>query len=167
MTPPFRLEPLNENHNRSTFSCGQEPLDRYLKTQASQDLRRRMATCFLAVELESGLVAAYYTLASAGIPLTDLPADLVKKLPRYPSIPAVRIGRLAVDLRFQRRGLGAALIADALQRVIAAPPASYALLVDAKDDSAVTFYRHFGFIPLVSQPRTLFLPVATAINTLI
>jgi ribosomal protein S18 acetylase RimI-like enzyme len=166
MTPPFRVEPLSETHNRSAFSCGQEPLDRYLKTQASQDLRRRMATCFLAIESATGEVAAYYTLAAAGIPLTDLPAEIVKKLPRYPSIPAVRIGRLAVDLRFQGRGLGSAMLADALQRVLAAPPAAFALLVDAKDDTAVNFYRRFGFIPLASQPRTLFLPVATALNTL-
>ncbi len=166
MTPPFRVEPLSETHNRSAFSCGQEPLDRYFKTQASQDLRRRMATCFVAIEAATGEVVAYYTLAAAGIPLTDLPAEIVKKLPRYPSIPAVRIGRLAVDMRFQGRGLGSAMLADALQRVLAAPPAAFALLVDAKDDTAVAFYRRFGFIPLASQPRTLFLPVATALNTL-
>lgn len=162
MRSPFRIDPLADAHDRSAFSCGQPALDRYFQAQATQDIRRRVANCFVAVEISTGLVAAFYTLASAGIPITDLPADLTKKLPRYPSIPAVRIGRLAVDLKFQGRGLGGALLADALDRVIASPPAAFALLVDAKDDRAVAFYRHHGFIALNLQPRALFLPIATA-----
>lgn len=167
MNSPFRLEALGDAHERASFSCGQEPLDRYFETQATQDIRRRVASCFVAVEEETGRVAAYYTLAAAGIPLTDLPPELVKKLPRYPSIPAVRVGRLAVDTRFQGRGLGAGLLADALRRVMASPPAAYALLVDAKDDQAVAFYQHHGFIALAGQPRTLFLAVSTAEKTLL
>ena len=161
MSPPlFRMEASSEAAGRSAFSCGQEALDRYFQTQVTQDIRRRVASCFVAVETASGIVAAYYTLASAGIPITELPAGIAKKLPRYPSIPAVRAGRLAVDVRFQGRGLGAALLADALARVMASGPAAYALLVDAKDESAAAFYRHHGFRPLLSHPRTLFLPVA-------
>lgn len=167
MNSPFRLEPLGDAHERASFSCGQEPLDRYFQTQATQDIRRRVATCFVAVEEVSGRVAGYYTLAAAGIPLTDLPSELVKKLPRYPSIPAVRVGRLAVDTRFQGRGMGAALLADALRRVMTSPPVAYALLVDAKDDRAVAFYQHLGFIAFASQPMTLFLPVSTAEKTLL
>lgn len=167
MSSPFRVEQLGDTHDRTAFSCGQEPLDRYFQTQLTQDIRRRVASCFVAVEQSTELVAAYYTLASAGIPLTELPADLAKKLPRYPSIPAVRIGRLAVDQRFQGRGLGGALLADALRRVMGSPPAAYALIVDAKDDKAVAFYRHHGFIAFASQPRALFLPVATADKTLL
>jgi GNAT superfamily N-acetyltransferase len=163
---PFRLEILTDDHDRASFSCGQESLDRYFRTQVTQDRRRRVATCFVAVESDSLRVAAYYTLASAGIPLTELPSEIAKKLPRYPSIPAVRMGRLAVDRRFQRRGLGGALLADALTRVLTSPVAAYALLVDAKDEDAVAFYRHHGFIPLRSQPRALFLPVATAERSL-
>jgi len=168
MSSPFRLAPLNhEAHDRALFTCGKEPLDRYFQTQATQDIRRRVANCFVAVEGETGQVAAYCTLAAAGIPVTDLPPELVKKLPRYPSIPAVRVGRLAVDTRFQGRGLGAALLGDALRRVMASPPAAYALLVDAKDDLAVAFYRHHGFIALARQPMTLFLPVSTAEKVLL
>ncbi len=167
MSNPFRLEPLGEAHDRTEFACGQDPLDRYFQTQATQDIRRRVATCFVAVEVTTKLVAAYYTLASAGIPITELPPDLAKKLPRYPSIPAVRVGRLAVDARFQGRGLGGALLADALRRVMGSAPAVYALLVDAKDEKAAAFYRHHGFIALLSQPLTLFLPVATAEKSLL
>jgi len=166
MPSPFRLEPLGGGHGRNAFTSGVAPLDRYFQTQVTQDIRRRVATCFVAVEAATGKVAAYYTLTSAGIPISDLPPEIVKKLPRYPSIPAVRIGRLAVDTRFQGKGLGGAMLGDALQRVLSSAPATYALLVDAKDEKAVAFYQHHGFIPLASQPRTLFLPLATAAKSL-
>ncbi|MFN0167561.1 MAG: GNAT family N-acetyltransferase [Bryobacteraceae bacterium] len=169
MSPSFRLEPLSDVHDRGSFNCGQEALDRYLRTQATQDIRRRISTCFVAIEsgtgqIESGTgqLAAYYTIAAASVVTSELPLEVTKKLPRYQSLPAVRIGRLAVDLTFQGRGLGAALLADALQRVLISPPAVFTLLVDAKDDSAVAFYRRHGFIPLISRPRTLFISIATA-----
>ena len=139
MSAPFRLEALSERHDRGSFTCGQEALDRYIRTQATQDIRRRIATCFVAVESATGELAAYYTIAAASIPTTELPADITKRLPRYPTLPAVRIGRLAVDLRFRGRGLGGALLADAVRRVLLAPPAVFAIVVDAKDDQAVAF----------------------------
>ena len=162
----FHIEPLGRQHDRSTFSCGEDALSQYFQTRASQDIRRRVANCFVAVESATGKVAAYYTLASASIPTPDLPQDLARRLPRYPTIPAVLIGRLAVDTMFQGRGLGAGILADACQRVMSAAPAAFALLVDAKDEDAVAFYRHHGFLPLVSAPRTLFLPIATAAKAL-
>ncbi len=162
MTAPFRLELLSGEHDRSSFACGEEALDRYLRTQATQDIRRRIATCFVGIEVATGHLAAYYTIASAGIPTTELPPDLIRHLPRYPTLPAVRIGRLAVDMKFHGRGLGGSLLADAVRRTLQAPPAVFTLLVDAKNEQAVAFYLHFGFQRLASQPRTLFLPLATA-----
>ena len=162
MNAPFRLEVLSDVHNRQACACGQEPLDRYIRMQATQDIRRRISACFVAVESATGQLAAYYTLAAGSIATPDLPVEKTKKLPRYSTLPAVRIGRLAVDLKFQGRGLGGSMLADALSRVLVSPPAVFALLVDAKDGKAVAFYRHHGFMPLLSQPRTLFLPVATA-----
>ena len=162
MTPPFRLQPLSDEHDRSSFACGDPALDRYLRTQATQDIRRRIASCFVAVEVATGHLAAYYTIASAGIPTTQLPPEMIKRLPRYPTLPAVRIGRLAVELKFHGRGLGGSLLADAVRRTLLAPPAVFTLLVDAKNDQAAAFYLHYGFLPLASQPRTLFLPLATA-----
>jgi ribosomal protein S18 acetylase RimI-like enzyme len=161
-SPPFRFETLSKDHDRVAFHCGEEALDRYLQTQATQDIRRRIANCFVAVEAATGCVAAYYTIAAASVPLVDLPPADAKRLPRYPTVPAVMIGRLAVDQRFQGRGLGAALLAEATRRTMQAPPAVFALLVDAKNDRAVAFYRRYGFRPLVSRPRSLFLPLATA-----
>lgn len=159
---PFRLAPLGAEHDRGSFHCGEEALDRYLLTQATEDIRRRIANCFIAIEARTGQVAAYYTLAAASIPFVDLPPEESKRLPRYPTLPAVRIGRLAVDRKFQGRGLGCALLADAARRSLRSPPAVYTLLVDAKNDQAVAFYRTFGFRTLASQRRRLFLPLATA-----
>jgi ribosomal protein S18 acetylase RimI-like enzyme len=162
VTHPFRVEVLSESHERAAFACGEEALDRYLRTQATQDIRRRVAACFVAIEVATGDLAAYYTIAAASIPTPQLPPEIVKRLPRYPTLPAVRIGRLAVDVKFRGRGLGAAMLADAARRASQSPPAVFALLVDAKNDDAVAFYRHYGFRALASQPRTLFLPMVTA-----
>ena len=156
---PFRLAPLDAIHDRAAFDSGSEPLNRYLREQVSQDIRRRVAACFVA--LAGGQrIAGYYTLASASLMLSDLPANLGKKLPRYPTVPAVRMGRLAVDQTFKGQGLGGALLADALDRAARSEIAAYALMVDAKDEVAAGFYRHHGFIALPDSP-TLFLPLAT------
>jgi GNAT superfamily N-acetyltransferase len=157
----FRLAPLDQAHERASFRCGSEPLDAYFQRQVTQDIRRNVTACFVALTRQQR-IAGYYTLASASMLLADLPATFGRKLPRYPSVPAVRMGRLAVDQTFQGGGLGAALLADALARAARSEIAAYALLVDAKDESAAAFYRHHGFITLVDAPLALFLPLATA-----
>lgn len=168
MTPaPFRFEPLGDEHDRSTFRCGEEALDVYFQARASQDIRRRIANCFVVVEVMTGKVAAYYTLSAASIPLVDLPAEETKRLPRYPTLPAVRIGRLAVHEKYQGRGLGAAMLMNAVHRTLQDAAAAFTLLVDAKNDKAVAFYEHHGFKTLTCQPRTLFLPLATAQKALL
>ena len=162
MNSPFRLEPLAGDHDRTLFDCGEEVLNRYFQTQVTQDIRRRVTSCFVAIANDNGQVAAYYTLAAASIPLSDLPKSDTKRLPRYPTLPAVRIGRLAVDRRFQGQGLGGALLTDAAVRSLQTSVAVFTLLVDAKNDQAVAFYQRYGFRTLASAPRTLFLPLATA-----
>ncbi len=155
MTAPFRLEVLGSGHDRNSFSCGVEVLDQYLARQASQDIRRRVSACYVAVEIRSGKIAGYYTLAAGGVPLTDLPEALSKKLPRYPSVPVARIGRLAVDQAFHGKKLGGALLADAALRATRSEVAVFALVVDAKDDTAEAFYRHHGFEVFGSQTKQL------------
>lgn len=157
---PFRLAPLDAAHDRSTFDSGSAALDRDLREQVTQDVRRRVTACFVALA-NGQRIAGYYTLASASLLLTDLPAASGKKLPRYPTVPAVRMGRLAVDQTFKGQGLGGALLADALARAARSEIAAYALMVDAKDDTAAAFYRHHGFIALPDTPLALFLPLAT------
>ncbi len=93
----FRVIPLNKAHDRSTFNSGSEPLDCYFRERVTQDIRRRVTACFVAISCD-GRIAGYYTLASASVFLGDLPEKLTKKLPRYPSVPVVRMGRLAVGV---------------------------------------------------------------------
>ena len=158
---PFLVVPLEAGHDRAAFACGSGPLDRYLKQQVTQDIRRRVAACFVALAADQR-IAGYYTLASASLLLAELPEDIGKKLPRYPTVPAVRMGRLAVDQGFKKQGLGGALLADALHRAARSEVAAFALMVDAKDDDAAAFYRHHGFITLPDSRLTLFLPLSTA-----
>lgn len=158
---PFRIARLDpSSHDRTAFDSSSEPLDRYLREQVTQDIRRRVAACFVALADEQRIVG-YYTLSSTSIALGELPARVGKKLPRYPAVPAVRMGRLAVARAFKGRGLGGALLADALNRAIRSEIAAFALVVDAKDEAAAAFYDHHGFVALPDSPQTLFLPLAT------
>ena len=157
---PFQLAPLGAAHDRAAFRSDSEPLNHYLREQVTQDIRRRVAACFVALA-DGQRVAGYYTLASASLLLADLPASTGKMLPRYPTVPAVRMGRLAVDQAFKGQGLGGALLADALDRAARSEIAAFALMVDAKDEAAAAFYQYHGFIALPDSPHTLFLPLAT------
>jgi GNAT superfamily N-acetyltransferase len=166
VTASFVIAPLSPNHDRLAFSCGVDPLDRYLQTQATQDIRRRIANCFVATSANSNIIAGYYTFSAASVPMLDLPSETAKRLPRYPVVPAALIGRLAIDRQYRGRGLGAALLIDAIARAARADTAIFAALVDAKDDAAAAFYRHHGFQPFAARPRTLFLPIGTALKLL-
>ena len=161
MTGPLTIEPLGVHHDRAAFSCGVAPLDRYLQAQATQDIRRRVAACYVTVEPSSGKIAGYYTLAAGGVALNELPEALAKRLPRYPSVPVARLGRLAVDQAYRGRKLGAALLWDAGMRSLRSELVAFALVMDAKDDQAEAFYQHHGFVPFGSQARQLVLPLAT------
>lgn len=158
--PPSRVVAFDAAYDRSTFDSGSPPLDRYLREQVTQDIRRRVAACFVALTDEQR-IAGYYTLATASVPLADLPGDITRRLPRYAAVPAIRMGRLAVDRAFKGQGLGGALLVNALRRAAGSEIAAFALIVDAKDDQAAAFYRHYGFIELADSPRRLFLPLAT------
>lgn len=163
---PFFIEPLAAAHDRSRFVSGSNALDRYLREQASQDMRRRIATCFVALSTESAEVVGFYTLAATSVPLDALAPEVSRKLPRYPVVPAALLGRLAIAQNQQGRGLGAALLADALLRAARAELAAFALIVDAKDEAAQRFYEHFGFALLPGEVRRLMLPMSTALRLL-
>jgi GNAT superfamily N-acetyltransferase len=155
----LRVEPLASGHDRSGFESGVEPLDRYFRTQAGQDARKNMAAPFVLL-LPGGTIAGYYTLASTSLQLGELPAQTVRKLPRYPLVPATLLGRLAVDRRQQGKGYGRFLLADALYRAAQSEIASFAVIVDAKDDSARRFHERESFVPLPDRPMKLFRPMA-------
>ena len=160
MPGPYRIEALGPHHDRAGFSSGVAALDRYLREQVTQAVRRRVTACYMATEANTSLVAGYYTLAAAGILLGDLPEQLVKRMPRYPSVPVARLGRLAVDQSHQGRQLGAALLWDAATRAARSDVAMFALVVDAKDERAEAFYRRHGFLTFGSLARQLILPLA-------
>lgn len=158
-----RVEALGRQHDRKAFACGVEPLDRYLREQAGQDARKRVAAPFVLCEGESNVALGYYTLSALSVDVGVWPEDVARKLPRYPVVPATLLGRLAVDTRLRGKGRGEHLLMDALRRALLASRemASVAVIVDAKDDSAAAFYRRYGFIPFADEPRRLFLPTGT------
>lgn len=162
----YSIESLGKHHDRAIFSCGQEALDQYIKTQASQDAKRHYAASFVLVEKGGKKVLGYYTLSSFGINLQDLPEETVKKLPRYPIVPATLLRRLAVDDDQHGKGLGELLLMDALHRSLdqADVIGSAALVVEAMDKKAFEFYKHFEFLSFADRKDRLYLPMKTILK---
>ncbi len=156
------IEPLGKHHDRAAFDCGIAALNRYIREQAGQDSKKKIAATFILTGDAPPVIAGYYTLSSTSINIGELPETVAKKLPRYPLMPATLIGRLAVDRRNQGKGGGELLLMDALKRSLISTKqiGSVAVVVDAKDDSAKEFYTHFQFIQLVNYSHRLFLPIA-------
>lgn len=144
---------------RKAFLSNVPALDSYFRVQLSQDLKSRVTTCFVATDPQ-GMVIGFYTLAASGVSLADLPGETASKLPRYPLVPVVRMGRLAIDHRFQGQGYGGILLADAMARAAHSGVGAFAMVVDAKDRVAGAFYAHHGFIPFQGEPLTFYFPLA-------
>ena len=158
----FRVELLGPQHDRGSFSCGIEALDTYLRKQARQDVNKRVAVAFVLTP-DGRMIAGYYTLSQYSVELDAIPPETARKLPRYPVVPATLIGRLAVSTAFRSQGLGEVLLIDALKQCLRGSKqvASAAVIVDAKDDPAMAFYKKYGFLELPMIPKRLFLPMAT------
>jgi GNAT superfamily N-acetyltransferase len=154
----FRIEPLSADHDRSQFLSGSDALDRYFRERASQDIRRRIATCFAAINILDQPVVGYYTLTATSVALNALSPQIAKKLPR--------LGRLAVARDYQGQRLGGILLADALKRSARAELGVFAMMVDARDEPAQQFYEHYGFTMLPGELRRLCLPITTAAASL-
>ncbi len=155
------IEPLNPTHDRTGFQCGVEALDRYLKKQAKQDIKRRISRVFVATKPDNPkVVIGYYTLSTLSIELNQLPEKLARKLPKHP-VPAALIGRLAVSNAAQGQGVGKMLLADAIKRTLAVSDqiAIYTMVVDAVNDNARGLYQQFGFARLSNDSPRLFLPL--------
>jgi GNAT superfamily N-acetyltransferase len=166
---PFAILPLDrDHHDRAAFACGNDALDRYLRQQAGQDARRRVAAVFVMTQPGETQVLGYYTLSQASVLLDALPPEQRKRLPRYPNVPVTLMGRLAVHRPAQGTGLGALLLGDACRRTaaVADEVASAGLLVDAIDDDATRFYERFGFTAFHDSSRRLFLPMRTISDAL-
>lgn len=163
MSDGFYVTRLDDSIDREQFECGKEPLNRYFKQQATQDIRRRVAFCFVAADDEG--VIGYYTLASATVSLSALQLEVRKRLPKYGEVPCVLLGRLAVATTRQGQGYGSVLLADALHKALNADIAAHAMLTDPKDVAAEAFYAKHGFIrALESDPSRMYLSLVTATN---
>src|SRR6266851_2277132 len=163
----LRIVLLHERHDRAGFVCGVESLDRYLKTQAGQDVRRKANAVFILSELgEPARILGYYTLCAVAISQGDVPEAARKHVPRYPLVSTTLIGRLAVAKDRQGKHLGAVLLTDALQRAFesASTVGSSMVIVDVLDEPAAGFYAAHGFMQLPDSLR-LVLPMRLAGGT--
>ena len=145
------IELLDKKHNRNDFDCGKELLNNYLKTQAEQDIKRKLSACFVLADKETDCIKGYYTLSNNSIPLSCFPEPIRRKLPQsYESIPTTLLGRLAIDRKFKGKGFGKILLIDALRRSyeISKEIGSFAVVVDPIDREAELFYEKYDFIKL-------------------
>ena len=159
----YRLDLLGKHHDREEFTGGVESLDSYLKTQATQDMRRKANAVFVLVpENAPSKIAGYFTLCAYGLSPGAIPETAQKYIPRYPVVSATLIGRLAVSEHLQGQRLGSMLLAQALRKAHenASVVGSSMVVVDAMDDRAVRFYQAHGFIKLPESMR-LILPMRT------
>ncbi|WP_312283460.1 GNAT family N-acetyltransferase [Candidatus Igneacidithiobacillus taiwanensis] len=158
---PEHIHPLEKAHDRKSFDCGNDDLNRYLREQARQDAEKRVAAPFVLTQPGNAKVLGFYTLSSSIIPVIELPLEMMKQLPRYGQLPVTLLGRLAVDRSVCGQGVGEFLLVDALRRSLesAQQIAAMAVIVDAKDERAESFYRHFDFQPFQQTPLRLFLPM--------
>jgi GNAT superfamily N-acetyltransferase len=158
---PEHISPLEKTHERKSFDCGYEDLNRYLREQARRDAEKRVAAPFVLTQPGDPKVLGFYTLSSSIIPVDELPSNLMKRLPRYGQLPVTLLGRLAVDRSAGGQGVGEFLLVDALRRGLEAAQqiAAMAVIVDAKNERAESFYRHFDFQPFQKTPLRLFLPM--------
>ncbi len=153
----------SKKHDQSSFTCGVDSLDDYIKNRASQELKKLVSTPYVLTDSPERKVLGYYCLSSYSIASTELEESTTKKLPKYPLLPAIMLGRLAVASGYQGKGYGDLLVADALKRSLALSKqlASFAVVVDAIDQGVAKFYQRHGFIEFPDDPLKFYLPVVT------
>lgn len=151
----FITVPLDPTFNKKVFSCGIEALDNYLHKQANQDVKRRLAACYVWPD-DNNKVMGYYTISSDSISQEILPFEVTRRLPSsYLNLPVILIGRLARDVHYKGEGIGRTLLLDALHRCydISFQVGSMAVVVDPIDKSAVNFYQKYDFQLLPDSGR--------------
>lgn len=150
---------FNKSYDLKEFDCREPILNSYLVNYASQDIKRYLASVFLGINSATKKIIGYYTLSSNRINISDLSIEYAKKLPNYPYLPAILISRLAIDKNYQGQKLGEYLLLDALNRSFKAEIAAFAVIVEAKNQQAINFYKSYGFIQFIDSQNKLFLPM--------
>lgn len=156
----IHITSLDKHHDRLSFNCGIEQLNRYLKHHASQDVKRYLSKVYVAAVQDSPQVIGFYTLSACRIDVGELPEEISSKLPYYSYVPAILIGRLAVDQEYQNKGLGRFLLMDALYKYLNDNVGSMAVIVEAKNDIARAFYKKLGFLEFHDHTHKLFIHMA-------
>lgn len=155
--------PLSAEHRIDSFDCGKPKLTEWLKAHALGNEGRSSRTYVVLANTgpEAGDVVGYYTLATGGVARSEMPWKIRQDLPN--PVPVMMLGRLAVDERHQKKGVGPAMLREAMQRTLNISQAAgvRALMVHAIDDEAVTFYLQYGFVLFPADSRTMFLPIET------
>lgn len=160
------IQPLDSNHLRGKFDCGQADLNSYLQQTAQQHQKKQVSRSWVAVRPEAPeTILGFYTTTLAEIPPEHLNSKDAKKLPKA-NLPVVRLSRLAVDQNHQGLQIGQRLLVDAIVRTVRllGDFAVVAMIVDTKDARASSYYQHFGFIPLLDDPLKLYLPAQALID---
>lgn len=163
----LKIEPLDgRKHIRTNFFCGKDSLDSYIRKQATQDLKRRVATVFVLIDEPNFTVLAYYTLSSYTVDISVLDEDFAKNLPRYPLLPATLLGRLAVDAKQKGKRLGELMLVNALRKSlnVSSQVASLAVIAEALDENARNFYIRYGFQQFKQDPMKLYLPMKSIVE---
>lgn len=156
----MQVQTLTGSHDRQGFDCGRAELNDWLRQVARQHQEKGLSKTFVAVQAhEPARICAYYALTLSELDTSHLPPNFAKKMPKR--IPGIRLGRLAVDSAFQGKRLAELMLVDALTRAkrIHTEAGGLGLFVDAIDDQAAGFYRHYGFASSPSQPLLMFLPL--------
>lgn len=150
-----------KQHDIREFECGIEQLDIYLKERAGQEVKKNVTVTYILHEKHSPRVLGYYTLSSCSIELRDLAENIARKLPKYETLPVALVGRLAVDRRYRSKRIGESMLLDALDRSyrISKAMGLFAVIVDAKSESARSFYQRYGFVTTEQRPFRLYLPM--------
>lgn len=157
----YLSEILSDKHDKNSFDCGVENLNEYLQKLAGQDIRRKLSVCYIWAD--ESQIKGYYTLSSSSIFLETIPEKYRKKLPSgYKQIPIILLGRLAIDKKFQKQGLGEKLLIDALKRSleISQSVGAWAVIVEPLNEEIQRFYQLYGFI-LLPDSRKMFLLMKT------
>jgi GNAT superfamily N-acetyltransferase len=159
----WKVERLDAQHDRSGFACGHPSLDIWIRQYAGQHEIRDLARTYVLVRAGETRIVGYYAISTCQLASGILPTETARKLPKDAALPAILMGRLAIDSSYHGQGLGGGLIMNALRRVqfLADRVGIMAVVVDAIDDQAVAFYLHNQFMPLLDDPRHLFLSLAT------
>ncbi len=154
---------LARHHDRSRFDCGVPALNSFLKATARQHGEKGISRTFVLLDQEkTAAILGYFTLTLCEVRTEHLPAAYAKKYPQH-GLPAVRLARLAVSGKYQKKGYGSLLLAEAIHRtvLIAEQAGLIGLFVDAKDERAHKFYERYGFVSLPGHVMQLFLPIET------